>query len=346
VTIQQIKKALRQAAALAYYVADSPPEYLKGKVVLLMYHRVLTEKDLERYYVQPGMYVRNDVFEQQMSYLRNNFRILPLSYLVDMWKDGVWDDSQRYCVITFDDGWLDNYRHAYPILLKYNIPATIFLPTSLIDTNHWFWPDSLGYIVRKCFSCPEEKSISLLYEKWPWMKSNKVKNIDDKIDSIIESVKAWPDEEINRLIENITDMTDVTFPDERMLLNWQEVEEMSKSNISFGSHSASHAILTKLSIEKVRIEMQASLKTLREKNINHLPIFCYPNGNYTEEIAELAKSAGYSAAVTTRFGVENSAPQKMFELKRIGIHNDISNTAPLFTFHLSGLNNMLREALK
>ena len=343
--MRQIKSAARRAISLAYYAVNRRPAGLKGKVALFMYHRVLAKKDIERNYVQPGMYVRNDVFEQQMSYLKKNFRILRFSDLLDMWKNGVWDDSQRYCIITFDDGWLDNYRHAYPILLKYNIPATIFLPTSLIGTDQWFWPDKLGCILRNALTMGS-KSVTVLHDKWPWMRDYKKGSIDDKINSIIEHLKQLPDDEIADLVNDASVRVGLELPDERMFLNWQEIGEMSRHDISFGSHSSSHAILTKLSAEKVLIEMHSSLETLREKNLNHLPVFCYPNGNYTIEIAEQAKSVGYSAAVTTTFGVENNSPQKLFELKRIGIHNDISNTIPLFAFHLSGWNNTLREALR
>lgn len=339
-----IKNVSRRAMSLAYYALSRNSTGLKGKVALLMYHRVLAEKDLEKYYVQPGMYVRNDVFERQMSYLKKNFRILRFSELLDMWKDGVWDDSQRYCVITFDDGWLDNYIHAYPVLMKYDIPATIFLPTSLIGTNQWFWPDKVGFILSNTFS-GRLKTSSALFAKWPWMRNDKAESIGDKINYMIEDIKQLHEDEIEALVDDAFSVLDLVLPDDRILLNWTEIEEMSGHHISFGSHSLSHAILTKLSVEKVRFELESSLKVLREKDINHVPVFCYPNGNYSKEITELAKSAGYAAAVTTRFGVENSSPQRPFALKRIGIHNDISDTVSLFAFHISGLNNMFREAL-
>ncbi len=341
----RIKGAARNAISLACYAFNRRPAGLNGKVALLMYHRVVAKEDLKRYYVQPGMYVLKHVFERQLSYLKKNFRILRLSELLDMWKARVWDNSERYCVITFDDGWLDNYNHAFPILSKYDIPATIFLPTSLMGTNHWFWPDKLGFVLKNTFSV-ESKLTEVLYDKWPWMRNHKMGSIDNRIDCIIDHVKQLPDAEITGLLNDVSALLNPGLPDERMLLSWPEIEEMSRHDISFGSHSLSHAILTKLTIEKVRIEMQSSLETLRQKNINHVPVFCYPNGNYTKEIVELAKSAGYSAAVTTRFGVENGSPQRMFELKRIGIHNDITSTVPLFAFHLSGLNDMLRHSLK
>jgi peptidoglycan/xylan/chitin deacetylase (PgdA/CDA1 family) len=319
-----------------YNLIDSPPANLKGKVVLLMYHRILAERDLERYYVQPGMYVLNSVFEQQMSYLKKNFKILRFSELLDIWKDGAWDNSQRYCVITFDDGWLDNYRNAYTILLKYNIPATIFLPTSLIGTNQWFWPDKLGFILRNILTGSESGSAGVLYDKWPWMKNEKIYNIDDKIDSIIEMVKLLYADERNRLIENAATLFHLRFPDERLLLNWEEVAEMSKKSISFGSHSASHAILTKLTPDNMKMEIRTSMDTLREKNINYVPVFCYPNGDYNDVIAELVKDTGYMAGVSTRFGIEGRIPQDQYNLHRISIHNDISSSIPLYAYRLRG----------
>jgi peptidoglycan/xylan/chitin deacetylase (PgdA/CDA1 family) len=225
--------------------------------------------------------------------------------------------------------------------LRYNIPATIFLPTALTGTNEWFWPDKLGSLLRTCFTTPNGECISTLYEKWPWTKTDGVKNIAVKIDSIIEAAKVFPDDQIRQFIEEITALFELTFPDERVLLNWDEVGAMSEHGISFGSHSASHAIMTNLAPERIQNEVTASLNTLREKKVNYVPVFCYPNGNYTKEIAEQVKSAGYSAAVTTQFGVEDRSSQELYALKRIGIHNDISKTVPLFNFHISGLNNLL-----
>ncbi|HKN18738.1 MAG TPA: polysaccharide deacetylase family protein [Dissulfurispiraceae bacterium] len=334
--VRNIKTTLRQIMAAAYYSLNHPSARLKGKVVLLMYHRVLTERELGRYYVQPGMYVHRDVFEQQICYLKQNFRVLPFSGLMDMYDGRSYDGDQSYCVITFDDGWLDNYIHAYPILAKYETPATIFLPTSYIGTDQWFWPDKLGYVLRKGLASPEE---SALYKKWPWIKRSKV--MDDNINSIIEYAKSLTDEALDDMINEAAARLHLKFPGERLLMNWEEIREMSKNNIAFGSHSSNHAILTKLPPEKMRMEIAGSLDVLGKMDVNHIPVFCYPNGSYTQEIAGQVRSCGYRAAVTTRPGAEEFLPQQLFELKRIGIHNDISKTIPLFNFHISRQSGLL-----
>ncbi len=331
--MQQVKNTVRLALANAHYLAGRRAESLKGAVVILAYHRVLPQDELDGCYVQRGMYVDPRVFDLQMSFLKKNFKVIGFSEFLNMLEKKDFDYSQRYCVITFDDGWLDNYIYAYPILRKHNLPATIFLTTSLIGTNRWFWPEKLSYLLLKCFS---GKPAAFLYRKWPWIRNDRSASIDDRIDSAIESVKLLPENEISNIIENATSVFGLTYPDERMLLNWDEVAEMSENNISFGSHTATHAILTKLTPAQADMELRDSLNTLREQKIDHLPVLSYPNGNYTHEIAALAAAAGYVAAVTIERGHEDVPLQNLFELKRIGVHNDISKTVPLFSYRISG----------
>ena len=96
--------------------------------------------DLHKHWVQPGMYVETGVFEQHVQFLREHFYVLSFHELLTRWESRDWDDDRRYCVITFDDGWLDNYQNAYPILRKYRIPATIFFAYEFCGYHEWFWP--------------------------------------------------------------------------------------------------------------------------------------------------------------------------------------------------------------
>jgi peptidoglycan/xylan/chitin deacetylase (PgdA/CDA1 family) len=333
-TKQQIKSSVRRGMAWIYHRSRHSLKHLKGKVSILAYHRVLSEKALGRdYFIQPGMYVRNDVFEKQMQFLTENFQIISLMELLNHWAEGTWDHGKRYCVITLDDGWLDNYVYAYPILRKYQIPATIFLPTAFIGTNQWFWPDKVGYLLRRW----TVGAANALSNGHPWARGLIAKAKSGNLDSAIEMCKEVPEEEIYEFIDEMSRRMHLEFPDDRLLINWQEVEEMSRHGISFGSHSCTHKILPKLPPEEIEDELAQSLRTLREKKINYVPVFAYPNGDCDEKTIGQVKAAGYRAAVTTVFGFEGRSPQHLFRLKRVGIHNDISATIPLFTFHISGL---------
>jgi peptidoglycan/xylan/chitin deacetylase (PgdA/CDA1 family) len=342
---QQIKSSARLGLAWIYRASRHSLKHLKGKALILAYHRVLSEKELAGdYFIQPGMYVRNDVFEKQMRFLTEHFQVVSLAELLDHWAHGTWEHDKRYCIITFDDGWLDNYVHAYPILRKYHIPATIFLPTGFIGTNRWFWQDKIGYLLSHYHRSGGRQSAKLSLDGYPWARGLIGETGNGNIDSAIERCKKLPEEEIDRFIDEMSRTMNLKCPDERLFLNWREVEEMSQHGISFGSHSCTHEILLKLSAEKIRNEIEQSLHAVREKKVNYIPVFAYPNGDYNQEIIEHLKAAGYRAAVSTVFGFEGRSPKDRFCLKRVGIHNDISATIPLFNFHISGLNRLLSSA--
>lgn len=85
---------------------------LSEKAFILMYHRVLPATGQLPEYVQPGMFVTTATFEKQISYLRDSFEILFLDEMAAKVKKG--EPLGGQCVLTFDDGWLDNYSEAFP----------------------------------------------------------------------------------------------------------------------------------------------------------------------------------------------------------------------------------------
>lgn len=328
-----------------YYYSGIYKGVHRGKAIILVYHRVLPERELDGMYVQPGMYVCQDVFEKQMKFLKKHFSVVSLADLLDLWKKKTYDRKQQYCVITFDDGWVDNYIYAYPVLRKYSIPATIFLSTSFIGTPNWFWPERISFLMKyylaEGLTDGKKASISSLWKQYPWMKEFEKSPGEEKIDLAIERWKALPEDEIYSFIENTGKILEVKWPDKRFILNWKEIEEMSGNGVSFGSHSAHHRILTRIGVTEARGEIEDSLEMLTGRNINFIPFFCYPNGDYNAEIQEMVKRSGYHAAVNGRFGFEGDLPENLYALKRMGIHQDITATLPLFIFHISGLNHIL-----
>jgi peptidoglycan/xylan/chitin deacetylase (PgdA/CDA1 family) len=347
--LSSFKSFVRHVMAGIYYYSGLYKEVHRGKATILVYHRVLPEKEMDGMYVQPGMYVRQDVFEKQMRFLKEQFRLVSLAELLGLWERKRYDQSQRYCVITFDDGWLDNYIYAYPILKKHSIPATIFLSTSFIGTRNWFWPDKICFLLDHYLRThTEEKKryISLQWAQYPWMKGFEKGPSEERIDLIIERWKTLPEGEIHNFIENTGRVLEVDWPDKRLVLNWKEIEEMSGNGISFGSHSVHHRILTRVGVAEAREEIENSLEMLTGRNINFIPVFCYPNGSYNDEIQEIVKRSGYRAAVNGHSGFERELPEDLFGIKRIGVHNDMSRWLSLFSWHIAGLNHTLSKIKK
>jgi len=339
---QGLKNTFRKFFAGAYYLSGAYKNSHMGKVIILMYHRVLSDKELNKYFIQPGMYVHKDVFEKQMEFLKKNYCILNFAELLNLWREGKLSKDKRYCVVTFDDGWLDNYLYAYPILQKYEIPATIFLPTAFIGTKNWFWADRLGYLLWHCKTdrIVNQKigAINTLIAGALDRHNTDTLAVCNEINTIIEALKSLPEADRLKLFDEVSAILDIHLPDERVLLNWDEIQVMSQTSISFGTHSLTHRMLTQLSSDDIQKELKESLDMLQNQRVNFVPVFCYPNGSNSREIVDQVKSAGYQAAVTTVYGHErtSSNPADLYTIKRIGVHQDISYTIPLFSFHISG----------
>ena len=331
-SMSKIKAGVRRGLADAYYRTGQFRRRLRGKVVILTYHRVLSGGELARCYVQPGMYVRVDVFEAQMRFVKEHFEVLSLSRLLDLWATGGLNEGTRYCVVTFDDGWRDNYVHAYPVLQRLGIPATIFLATGFVGTDEWCWSDKLAHI---------------LVHRWGGRldRGGDRERLEAEVEAEIGRWKRMRRPDIDRALEGVIRKWGGSLPRNRVAMSWDEVAEMARNGISFGSHSVTHAILTREGTEDVEREIRDSLRELRERQVNCVPVFCYPNGDYSTEIADQVRSAGYRGAVCGESGWETRVPRNLFALRRVGIHNDVCQTVPLFVLRLAGLEEVLTRSV-
>jgi peptidoglycan/xylan/chitin deacetylase (PgdA/CDA1 family) len=314
-----------------------------------MYHQILPSNELNNLLIQPGMYVTEKVFNKQIYFLQSHFQIISFLEFLQRWHNNEWDANKRYCVITFDDGWRDNYAHAYPILERYQVPATIFLTTSFIGTNDCFWPNRLSHLLNQSHPISPEETYKVLSETAEefglyktqktikLLKANSHNSLMKTFDILVEATKTYPEHLTINFIKKVENLLKINPPNQRLMLNWAEIEEMSAQKISFGSHGCTHRLLTHLSTNEIQHEIQESQRTLTKRKINYVPIFCYPNGDYNMGIAKMVSNTEYQAAVTTRFGANKAGQENLYALNRIGIHNDISNTVPLFSLHLSGL---------
>lgn len=154
-----------------------------------------------------------------------------------------------------------------------------------------------------------------------------------QIEEAIQILKTYRDEEIEEILSYLSKKWDLNpEPLERSFLSWEEVREMAKSGlITFGSHAATHRILTTLTDTEIQDELLRSKeKLIAEKVVDPSLIpLSYPNGNYNEKIVRIVKEVGYNLAVTTEKGW-NHLGSNPFTLRRIGIHQDMTSTAAMF----------------
>ena len=307
-----LSNALRSAAGRLYWASPRALAGFAGRVAILMYHRVLPRGDVDATFVQPGMYVTPETFAMHLEFLKTHFELLGFDELLGKWQTGNWCSSTRYAVITFDDGWLDNYRYAYPMLRQFDAPATIFLPTDLVATDAWLWSDSLSYVLH-----------------------GRGRGGPDEWDACIEEAKSLSDTARSQLIGRLFAERGIAPPSERRFIDWDEAREMSRGGICFGSHTGTHANLTRLSGAALECELTRPLAALRQQQIRHVPVLAYPNGDHTDAVVAAARRAGYRAAVTTMPGTESAEPPDPLRLRRIGVHEDVTRSVPLLALHVA-----------
>jgi peptidoglycan/xylan/chitin deacetylase (PgdA/CDA1 family) len=300
-----------------------------------MYHRVVPRGEIEGT-IQPGMYVDPEVFEIHVKFLRNYFQILPLSALAAP-SDPTGSHPMPTCFLTFDDGWKDFYVHAFPVLNAYRVPATVFLPTEYIGTEDWFWTDRLAYLFsRRSFMRKRHKpSKNSVINKLERMRGSQ----ESRLEKSINILKKHQMPEIEDVLQELSARWEASLPpSRRVFLTWDEVKEMRNSKlVTFGSHGATHRILTMLSENDVKEELTQSKARLISEGVvdaEFVP-FCYPNGNYHDGILELARKAGYALAVTTDAGWVTPDLDR-FRLKRVSLHQDISSSEALLGLRVAG----------
>lgn len=301
--------------------------------LILTYHRILPEEEVSDK-IEPGMYVTPSTLREHIRFLKKYFQIVAVDWVGNRGERRILEKSPKpSCILSFDDGWLDFYEHAWPVLREENVPAVVYLPTRFIGSKNRFWTDRLALIL-------EYSGINVLFEQLGGIVDeealNKIISTQWQFAQAIELLKTIPHQQIDDLLDACETKLGIPPPQSRTFMNWDEVRELFATGlISFGSHTVNHAILTSLPIDKVKQELSLSRqKLLEERVVKDDLSFCYPNGNYSREISIMISENGFSSAVTCDPGW-NAAGDNRFLLKRIGLHQDISSTKSLLAYRLA-----------
>ncbi len=321
-----MKRALRSIRdSVSASLAPGRMRRIKGpELLVLMYHRVLPPDHVDIGIEQPGMMVTPPTLDMHLSVLKSHLEAVHL----DDWVRGRLNGDilpRLAFAVTFDDGWRDNYDHALPVLERHAVPATVFLVTDLVGTHYPFWPNRLARALAGLRDATQ-------LQEWPErlrliLSRAGVSTVPvdrRRIDAAIESCKVLGDDELQRLLDQLPRQDDVA--GQRDLMSWDEVRHMAKSGlVRFGSHTRRHTrLLATLDAATLIDEGEGSSDVLHETLGQRPSLFCYPNGNY-DPAALRAVSGRYLAAVSTHTGW-NSQSTPLHELRRVGVHEDVSST--------------------
>lgn len=280
-------------------------------VQILAYHRVNDDNDP----FLPA--IPCSVFERQMEYLASNYNVLSLDLAVErMSRDDV---PENAIVVTCDDGYRDNYLHAFPILKKYSVPATIFLATGAIGSGKTLWHDQ----VFAAFKTTKASSLAAFVPGngvWALDSGENKLTVQRRVLEYLWSLNDQDREQaIYRLHERLEVPEAASGNTCRLMLSWEEVCEMNRNGIHFGAHTVNHPILSRLGSDDARREIISSKETIEGVLNEPVTSFAYPVGrsaDFTPATKTIIEEAGFDCGLTMMLG-NNEVGSDMYELRRI-----------------------------
>jgi peptidoglycan/xylan/chitin deacetylase (PgdA/CDA1 family) len=245
--------------------------------IVLTFHRVLTDSEVQQTASLPGMIVRSSTFSGFLKYAAQT------SEFVDLSRHQEWQPNGKLkLAITFDDGWSDNATGAYPYARQYHAPIAIFIVPEKTGTTLPFWPERTAATMDRM--AKDGPGRDALY-----------------IERAIEALKELPASERELRIGQMAgapgvlqSMGSATSVDRTM--TWQQIQELHSGGVTFGSHTSTHEILTTVPTAQAEKEIVSSRDLIQEKLKAPCSLFSYPNGDCSAQVRGLVAAAGYKFA--------------------------------------------------
>jgi len=310
-TIKTFAKNILIRAGILRLFASQP----RSGVGILMYHSVMEN---------PGDVIDSignivhsaRVFEAQMQTIARDFQPVSLEEAGRYVKEET-EFTKRPVVVTFDDGYSDNYEVAMPILNRCGVPAAFYITVDCVERQTLPWPSRLRFAFRTTkkktwvgedgtswsLAAPEERDRAYLSACDRYCKLSGA-NLESKIQKAEFDLDAK-----------------VPADSGRLMMDWEQVKGLAKNGHIVGSHTMTHPNLAFLEIEEMRQELNESKHQMESRvgtAIHHISYPCpalFPN--WTQQTTEESQRAGYKTAVTTTNGLAHKRDNP-FELKRLG----------------------------
>lgn len=294
-----IRRYLSNFAKLAIHhggISSLARACLAGRAVILRYHSVSTVADGTHLCLDPGLAVAPDRFDLQCAYLKRHYRVLSLDEMVSRLAEGK-PLPPKSVALTFDDGYLDNYTRAFPILQRHGLNATFYVTTNCIDNREVLWTGLLRFVIFTT-TVPVLETREPIAFRLPLRTPVERREAFTKL---IVTMKNIPTERRLALLEAVREAGGITdlSPLGSIMMSWEQVREAERE--IFGSRDA-----------------------LAEQIGERVLHFSYPNGrgsaHLTEAIKSMVRRAEFVSATTSVTGSVQPGDDP-FALKRIGIYN-------------------------
>jgi peptidoglycan/xylan/chitin deacetylase (PgdA/CDA1 family) len=291
-----------------------------GSLIILNYHRIGNARQTP---YDSGLFsCTSEELSWQVEWLKRRFSIVTLDQALEI-VHGESTPERNSVLLTFDDGYRDNYDQAFLALRKQQVSGTFFLPTAFVGTGLLPWWDQIAFIVkgskksRIILSYPEPRALTITGQH----RARSIRSILD----LFKSPKTTNAELFISELAKACGSKRVTDERHRCFLTWDEAREMQRDGMCFGSHTHSHEILSKLPYERQVEELEASKAILDRELGGSTETLAYPVGSpdtFSADTFRALRTARYRTAFSFYSGVNQPGHIQPFNVLRASVTHE------------------------
>jgi peptidoglycan/xylan/chitin deacetylase (PgdA/CDA1 family) len=307
---RDLATALAGAEPLARLARAAPWRGTLG----LGYHRIAEDPDDLTF--DPGLFsATRDSLDRQLEFLRANFDVVSPEAL-----EREPDAPGRRIVVTFDDGYRDNYELALPLLKRHGIPAAFFLATGYIDEPRVPWWDELAWIV--------ESTAKPALALGPWLDHD-LDLAGDRRAATAELTNVYKELSTERgdaFIEHCAEAAGTGRCDAAgaadLWMTWEMAGELRDAGMTIGGHTVSHPVLARTQPDAQRREIEGCASRLREELGIRMRYFAYPVGlraSFDETTKAILDDVGVALAFSLYGGYARPGHRDRLDVPRASV---------------------------
>ena len=308
---------------------------------ILCYHGTAMQDECA---FRPQLFIDPSVFERRCAYLaKSGFPILSLDEGVERLRHGTIPPNAT--VITIDDGFYSTFKHAIPTLVKYGLPATLYVTTYYSQKEAPIFRLLLQYV----FWASPQTTLRLTRLGLPGFEEVGFISSDRENDPLLWRITRYAEvhltePERGELAKKLAAELGVRIDGltaQRILglMTSDEIRQASKAGIDIQLHTHRHRLpVERASVRREIEDNRAVLEPLVGKALNH---FCYPSGEWSERQLPWLEELGVKSATTCDVGF-NALDARPLALKRVFDSAEVSDVQ--FDAEMNGYLELLRIA--
>jgi len=291
-------------------------------ITVLAFHRALDEKDIGE--LEPGVVdVTPAALDRHVAYMKEWFDVVGLDDLFAFRRGAAL--PRNPLLITFDDGYADNYRSVLPILQKHGARATFFIATDYVGERRLFWWDKIALLLNRT----RRDTITIDYPFARTFACTSAELRTTTREALLDVVKTRYGLDLDRFLDSLGAACDVSLArsEERaiaddVLMTWDQVRALRAAGMDVQSHTRTHRVLQTIDEPTLDRELVESRETLEDVLREPIRAVSYPVGKPLDlfpHIRKAVKRAGYELGFSNETGTSYRWSFDPLDARRIAV---------------------------